>query len=200
MVSQAEDFEKRLMSIVSKEYVDPLIKLVTVIKRLDDLGILDLLNDLIGDEEFLREIISRMLDANVLELLSNMGNIVKLISYLSSPRSVDALTRLIKLTESDGAARLLDAMESLTKNEGFVKAIAEASSSSRFINNMAAAVKELSALSLSDALTEAESMAKSSDVSTSSIVKMILNDPDVKRGLLFMLGLLKGIGKQLRGQ
>ncbi|GAB6946239.1 hypothetical protein JCM16161A_03690 [Vulcanisaeta sp. JCM 16161] len=50
MVGNQLEFESKLLEVLTPEYLEPLIKFLKVIKRLDELGILDSLNDLLNNE------------------------------------------------------------------------------------------------------------------------------------------------------
>ncbi len=50
VVGNQLEFESKLLEVLTPEYLEPLIKFLKVIKRLDELGILDSLNDLLNNE------------------------------------------------------------------------------------------------------------------------------------------------------
>jgi hypothetical protein len=60
-IMTSESSEDKLASLISMENLDAVSKLVSIAKRLNELCLLDLVNDLLSDEEFLREVFNQLL-------------------------------------------------------------------------------------------------------------------------------------------
>ncbi|MFP3241253.1 MAG: DUF1641 domain-containing protein [Caldivirga sp.] len=188
----SESSEDKLASLISMENLDAVSKLVSIAKRLNELGLLDLVNDLLSDEEFLREVFNQLLTTDNVVLLANMENLVKLLAKLSDRKMVEQLTKLLTLLGMLSDSGLVDSMGALLSNGDAVKAMQD------LVASIGDSLPLLSKVKLSEAVkAAAESVKAGESVSVVALLRKLMTDPNVKRGLLFIMGFLEGVGKQL---
>ncbi|KUO85889.1 MAG: hypothetical protein AT709_07090 [Caldivirga sp. MG_3] len=188
----SESSEDKLASLISMENLDAVSKLVSIAKRLNELGLLDLVNDLLSDEEFLREVFNQLLTTDNVVLLANMENLVKLLAKLSDRKMVEQLTKLLTLLGMLSDSGLVDSMGALLSNGDAVKAMQD------LVVSIGDSLPLLSKVKLSEAVKAAvESVKAGESVSVVALLRKLMTDPNVKRGLLFIVGFLEGVGRQL---
>jgi uncharacterized protein YjgD (DUF1641 family) len=191
-IMTSESSEDKLASLISMENLDAVSKLVSIAKRLNELGLLDLVNDLLSDEEFLREVFNQLLTTDNVVLLANMENLVKLLAKLSDRKMVEQLTKLLTLLGMLSDSGLVDSMGALLSNGDAVKAMQD------LVASIGDSLPLLSKVKLSEAVKAAvESVKAGESVSVVALLRKLMTDPNVKRGLLFIVGFLEGVGKQL---
>ncbi|MFP3156605.1 MAG: DUF1641 domain-containing protein [Caldivirga sp.] len=188
----SETSEDKLASLISMENLDAINKLVSIAKRLNELGLLDLINDLLGDEEFLREVFNQLLTTDNVVLLANMENLVKLLAKLSDRKMVEQLTKLLALLGMLSGSGLVDSIGTLLSNGDAVKAMQD------LVASIGDSLPLLSRIKLGEAIkAAAESVKAGESVSVVALLRKLMTDPNVKRGLLFIVGFLEGVGRQL---
>jgi Protein of unknown function (DUF1641). len=191
-IMTSESSEDKLASLISMENLDAVSKLVSIAKRLNELGLLDLVNDLLSDEEFLREVFNQLLTTDNVVLLANMENLVKLLAKLSDRKMVEQLTKLLTLLGMLSDSGLVDSMGALLSNGDAIKAMQD------LVASIGDSLPLLSKVKLSEAVKAAvESVKAGESVSVVALLRKLMTDPNVKRGLLFIMGFLEGVGKQL---
>jgi len=191
-IMTSETSEDKLASLISMENLDAVSKLVSIAKRLNELGLLDLVNDLLSDEEFLREVFNQLLTTDNVVLLANMENLVKLLAKLSDRKMVEQLTKLLTLLGMLSDSGLVDSMGALLSNGDAVKAMQD------LVASIGDSLPLLSKVKLSEAVkAAAESVKAGESVSVVALLRKLMTDPNVKRGLLFIVGFLEGVGRQL---
>jgi len=191
-IMTSETSEDKLASLISMENLDAVSKLVSIAKRLNELGLLDLVNDLLSDEEFLREVFNQLLTTDNVVLLANMENLVKLLAKLSDRKMVEQLTKLLTLLGMLSDSGLVDSMGALLSNGDAVKAMQD------LVASIGDSLPLLSKVKLSEAVKAAvESVKAGESVSVVALLRKLMTDPNVKRGLLFIMGFLEGVGRQL---
>jgi len=191
-IMTSESSEDKLASLISMENLDAVSKLVSIAKRLNELGLLDLVNDLLSDEEFLREVFNQLLTTDNVVLLANMENLVKLLAKLSDRKMVEQLTKLLTLLGMLSDSGLVDSMGALLSNGDAVKAMQD------LVASIGDSLPLLSKVKLSEAVKAAvESVKAGESVSVVALLRKLMTDPNVKRGLLFIMGFLEGVGRQL---
>ncbi|MFP3257963.1 MAG: DUF1641 domain-containing protein [Caldivirga sp.] len=188
----SETSEDKLASLISMENLEAVSKLVSIAKRLNELGLLDLINDLLGDEEFLREVFNQLLTTDNVVLLANMENLVKLLAKLSDRKMVEQLTKLLTLLGMLSDNGLVDSIGTLLSNGDAVKAMQD------LVTSIGDSLPLLSKIKLDEAIkAAAESVKAGESVSVVALLRKLMTDPNVKRGLLFIVGFLEGVGRQL---
>jgi len=191
-IMTSESSEDKLASLISMENLDAVSKLVSIAKRLNELGLLDLVNDLLSDEEFLREVFNQLLTTDNVVLLANMENLVKLLAKLSDRKMVEQLTKLLTLLGMLSDSGLVDSIGTLLSNGDAVKAMQD------LVASIGDSLPLLSRIKLGEAIkAAAESVKAGESVSVVALLRKLMTDPNVKRGLLFIVGFLEGVGRQL---
>lgn len=194
--------EDKLASLLTIENLDLVSKIVSIARRLNELGILDLVNDLLSDEEFLREVFNQVLTTDNVVLLTNIENLVKLLAKLSDKRVTENLIKAVVLLNTLGNGGLTDALNSLLSNGEVAKSVSNLllnPSTQDLIKSVSNLAATLSSIKLEEAVKLALEEAKAGESTpTVTIIRRLLTDPNVKRGLMFMIGLLEGIGRQLK--
>ena len=191
-IMTSESSEDKLASLISMENLDAVSKLASIAKRLNELGLLDLVNDLLSDEEFLREVFNQLLTTDNVVLLANMENLVKLLAKLSDRKMVEQLTKLLTLLGMLSDSGLVDSMGALLSNGDAIKAMQD------LVASIGDSLPLLSKVKLSEAVKAAvESVKAGESVSVVALLRKLMTDPNVKRGLLFIVGFLEGVGRQL---
>jgi uncharacterized protein YjgD (DUF1641 family) len=191
-IMTSETSEDKLASLISMENLEAVSKLVSIAKRLNELGLLDLINDLLGDEEFLREVFNQLLTTDNVVLLANMENLVKLLAKLSDRKMVEQLTKLLTLLGMLSDSGLVDSIGTLLSNGDAVKAMQD------LVASIGDSLPLLSKIKLGEAIkAAAESVKAGESVSVVALLRKLMTDPNVKRGLLFIVGFLEGVGRQL---
>jgi uncharacterized protein YjgD (DUF1641 family) len=191
-IMTSETSEDKLASLISMENLEAVSKLVSIAKRLNELGLLDLINDLLGDEEFLREVFNQLLNTDNVVLLANMENLVKLLAKLSDRKMVEQLTKLLALLGMLSGSGLVDSIGTLLSNGDAVKAMQD------LVASIGDSLPLLSKIKLGEAIkAAAESVKAGESVSVVALLRKLMTDPNVKRGLLFIVGFLEGVGRQL---
>jgi len=191
-IMTSETSEDKLASLISMENLEAVSKLVSIAKRLNELGLLDLINDLLGDEEFLREVFNQLLTTDNVVLLANMENLVKLLAKLSDRKMVEQLTKLLTLLGMLSDSGLVDSIGTLLSNGDAVKAMQD------LVASIGDSLPLLSRIKLGEAIkAAAESVKAGESVSVVALLRKLMTDPNVKRGLLFIVGFLEGVGRQL---
>lgn len=127
MSSQQASIENRLAEVLSPEYIDSLIKLVKIVRRMDELGLLDTLLDLL-DEGVIEDFAHSLVNTNTALLISNMddavGAAVKLVMAFrksledAKKDTKPALSILTELLTDENAKRGLRILSALLKNLG----------------------------------------------------------------------------------
>jgi uncharacterized protein YjgD (DUF1641 family) len=191
-IMTSETNEDKLASLISMENLDAINKLVSIAKRLNELGLLDLINDLLSDEEFLREVFNQLLTTDNVVLLANMENLVKLLAKLSDRKMIEQLTKLLALLGMLSGSGLVDSIGTLLSNGDAVKAMQD------LVASIGDSLPLLSRIKLGEAIkAAAESVKAGESVSVVALLRKLMTDPNVKRGLLFIVGFLEGVGRQL---
>ena len=191
-IMTSETNEDKLASLISMENLEAVSKLVSIAKRLNELGLLDLINDLLGDEEFLREVFNQLLTTDNVVLLANMENLVKLLAKLSDRKMIEQLTKLLALLGMLSGSGLVDSIGTLLSNGDAVKAMQD------LVASIGDSLPLLSRIKLGEAIkAAAESVKAGESVSVVALLRKLMTDPNVKRGLLFIVGFLEGVGRQL---
>ena len=194
--------EDRLAELLKPDSLNALLKLVNIVKRADELGLLDLLNDALSDEALLRELANRVVTADNVSLLLNLGNLARLASRISEPSTLEAASRLTSVLSSLGKLGILDAIQHLLEEPEVIGELAKVLLNTGTIYGLMGLGKILEYLSrirIDEALEEGiKASSGAGPISIVGILKDALKDEDFKRGLLFLIGFIRSIGAQLR--
>ncbi|ABW01332.1 hypothetical protein Cmaq_0487 [Caldivirga maquilingensis IC-167] len=196
-----ETSEDKLANLISIENLDSVTKLVSIARRLNELGLLDLVNDLLNDEDFIKELFNQLLTTDNVMLLANLENLVRLLVKLSDKRTVENTIKLIDLINTIGGSGLAESLGAFLGSEDNVKIINEIILNPTLRNLLKSLNESLNLIQdirINEAVKAAVEATKTGEsASTVSLIRRLMTDANVKRGLLFIIGLLEGIGKQL---
>ncbi|MFP3161563.1 MAG: DUF1641 domain-containing protein, partial [Vulcanisaeta sp.] len=64
------ELERKLLEVISPEYIEPLIKFLKLIRRLDELGILDAMSNLLSSD-VVEDLVKTLMSTNFIRLLNN---------------------------------------------------------------------------------------------------------------------------------
>ncbi|WP_243675389.1 hypothetical protein [Vulcanisaeta distributa] len=84
MVEGQLEIESKLLEVLTPEYLESLIKFLKIIKRLDELGILDSLNNLLNNE-VIEDLAKNLLTTNTIKLFNEYDKVLSIIAKLTEP-------------------------------------------------------------------------------------------------------------------
>ncbi|WP_084020023.1 DUF1641 domain-containing protein [Vulcanisaeta thermophila] len=105
------EVEGKLLEIISPEYMSSLIKFLGIIRKLDELGVLDTLNDLL-EPEVVGELMSTLITTNSTYLMSNMDDAMGAMAKL-----LDAFREASNAAANDNRSVILLLTELLTDED-----------------------------------------------------------------------------------
>jgi len=196
------ELERKLLEVMSPEYIEPLIKFLKLIRRLDELGILDAMSNLLSSD-VVEDLVKTLMSTNFIKLLNNYEELLALSARLSEPRTKESIEKTLDLLNALSNTGLLDTLKDLLSDPEVLSEV-----SHTFINtNMIYLVTNID--TLLDFMTRIRccayvaSLNAAMDVASDgrSIIKTIsemLKDEDARRGLNFLLLSAKYLGMQLK--
>jgi hypothetical protein len=185
------ELERKLLEVMSPEYIEPLIKFLKLIRRLDELGILDAMSNLLSSD-VVEDLVKTLMSTNFIKLLNNYEELLALSARLSEPRTKESIEKTLDLLNALSNTGLLDTLKDLLSDPEVLSEV-----SHTFINtNMIYLVTNID--TLLDFMTRIRccayvaSLNAAMDVASDgrSIIKTIsemLKDEDARRGLNFLL-------------
>lgn len=115
MIAVAEkqlELEGKLLEVLTPEYLEPLIKFLKMVKRLDELGILDSLNDLLNDE-VVEDLARNLITTNLIRLLNDYDKAMSVVAKLTEPQVRKGLEKALDLLGAMSSVGLLDTLKDL---------------------------------------------------------------------------------------
>lgn len=196
-----ETSEDKLASLLNTENLDSIVKLASIARRLNELGLLDLINDLLNDEDFIRELFNQLLTTDNVMLLANLENLVRLLVKLSDKRTVENTIKLIELIDTIGDSGLAESLNAFLGSEDNAKVINDIllnPTLRNLLKSLSESLNLIQGIRFDEAVKAAVEASKAGEsASTVGLIRRLMTDANVKRGLLFIIGLLEGIGRQL---
>lgn len=198
-MSEAEALAaQNLAKALSPESTRALSKLVEILVKADELGLLDTVRDLL-DREVVEDAAKSTISTGLFALMFNFEKISALLEALA--KNADALSKLVSALEALDKSGLLDVLSSLAEPEVLGEAAKAYLSTGTFylLNEAPKLLDGLASMRVAQALNDAidESKAKQVPGFVESINYLLL-DEDARRGLYLLVRLLKGIGASLR--
>ena len=193
------ELERKLLEILTPEYLEPLIKLLKVIRRIDELGILDSLNDLLSDE-VISDLARNLLTTSIIRVLNDHEKVLSIIAKLSEPGIRDGVEKALDLISAMNSAGLLDALRSVLGDPEVMGELAHSlinENSVYLMGNLDAVFKLMSSITMAS-----QNAIREASVNGGSVVETmseLLRDGDARRGLRFLLLMAKSLGRQLAG-
>ncbi|WP_010917465.1 hypothetical protein [Thermoplasma volcanium] len=83
------------LSKITPEDIEVIQRLSKIAQRIQDLGLLDVIEGVLNDERTLGQIIALFTSDTVLDILNNRENLIKLIDVLSQAKTLENLTEIL---------------------------------------------------------------------------------------------------------
>jgi len=180
-MSESLEFERKILDVLTPEYLEPLIKFLRLIKRLDELGVLDSLNDLLNSE-VVEDLTKSLLTTNIVKLLSDYDKLASLLVKLTNEETRRGVEKTLDLLNTLNSVGVIDTLNDLLGDPEVLRELA---------------------YTLINTNTYVASLNAARDIATNgrSVIETlseILRDEDARRGLNFFLLAAKYLGRQLR--
>ncbi|ADN51488.1 conserved hypothetical protein [Vulcanisaeta distributa DSM 14429] len=204
MISVAEkqlELESKLLEVLTPEYIEPLIKFLRMIRRLDELGILDSLNDLLNNE-VIEDLTRSLLTTNLIRLLNDYDKAMSIIAKLTEPQVREGLEKALDLLGALGSVGLLDTLKDLLGDPEVLSELVHTviNENSTYLLTNLDTLLEFMARIRCCAYVASLNAARGVAADGRSLVETIgelLKDADARRGLRFLLLAAKYLGRQL---
>lgn len=194
MAENQSQLEQKLLEALTPENLESLIKLLRLVRRLDEVGILDSLSNLLSDE-VVEDLARNLLTTNAIKLLNEYDRLLSIMAKLAEPGVRDGIEKVLDLVSALNNVGLLNAMRSLLGDPEVLSELTHVlinEGSLYLVNNLVNALFEASI----NAVREVNADGKS----TVETVSELLRDGDARRGLRFILLTAKYLGKHLAGE
>ncbi|WP_054857209.1 DUF1641 domain-containing protein [Vulcanisaeta sp. JCM 16159] len=201
MVGNQLEFESKLLEVLTPEYLEPLIKFLKVIKRLDELGILDSLNDLLNNE-VVKDLVKNLLTTNVIKLLNEYDKLLSIMAKFTEPSIRDGVEKALDLIGAMGNVGLLDTLKDVLGDPEVLNELVHTliNDNSMYLMTNLDALLEFMARIRCCAYVASLNAAREVAVDGKSVIETVnelIRDNDARRGLRFLLLAAKYLGKQL---
>ena len=134
-------------------------------------------------------------------LLANLENLVRLLVKLSDKRTVENTIKLIELIDTIGNSGLAESLNAFLGSEDNAKVVNNIllnPTLRNLLKSLSESLNLIQGIRFDEAVKAAVEASKADgSVSTVGLIRRLMTDANVKRGLLFIIGLLEGIGRQL---
>jgi len=197
------ELERKLLEVMSPEYIEPLIKFLKLIRRLDELGVLDVMSNLLSSD-VVEDLVKTLMSTNFIRLLNNYEEFLALSARLSEPRTKESIEKTLDLLNALGDTGLLDTLKDLLSDPEVLNEISQTLINTGMVylmSNINAPLDVMAhiklhayAASLKNAVNEAASNSKP----IIETITELLKDEDARRGLNFLLLSAKYLGRQLK--
>ncbi len=197
------ELERKLLEVMSPEYIEPLIKFLKLIRRLDEFGILDAMSNLLSSD-VIEDLVKTLMSTNFIRLLNNYEELLALLARLSEPRTKESVEKALDLLNALSDIGLLDTLKDLLNDPEVLGNISRAfinTGTTYLLSNLDALLDILThvrlhsyAASLKNAINE---VASDGRLVIQSLIEL-LKDEDARRGLNLLLLSVKYLGKQLK--
>ncbi|ADY00733.1 hypothetical protein VMUT_0522 [Vulcanisaeta moutnovskia 768-28] len=195
------EFESKLLEVLTPEYLEPLIKFLKVVKRLDELGILDSLSDLLNNE-VIEDITKNLLTTNIIKLLNDYDKLLSILVKLTEPHVKEGLEKALDLVGAMGNVGLLDTLRDLLGDPEVLNELVHTliNENSTYLMTNLDTLLEFMARIRCCAYVASLNAAREATTDGKSIAETMseaLRDNDARRGLRFLLLAAKYLGRQL---
>ncbi|WP_148678327.1 DUF1641 domain-containing protein [Vulcanisaeta distributa] len=201
MAEKQLELESKLLEVLTPEYIEPLIKFLRMIRRLDELGILDSLNDLLNNE-VIEDLTRSLLTTNLIRLLNDYDKAMSIIAKLTEPQVREGLEKALDLLGALGSVGLLDTLKDLLGDPEVLSELVHTviNENSTYLLTNLDTLLEFMARIRCCAYVASLNAARGVAADGRSLVETIgelLKDADARRGLRFLLLAAKYLGRQL---
>lgn len=186
-----------LAEALSPESAKALAKFAKILTKADELGLLDTLGDLL-DSDVVGEVAKSFLNTGIVSLLFNLEKLSATLEALA--KSADSVTRLLSLLDKLEKSGLLALLESLAEPENVGEAVKSYFTTGAFyvMNEAPKMLDAMASIRIAQALDAAMRESRGKQVGFLKAIDALLLDEDVRRGLYFLVRLMKEIGASLK--
>jgi len=187
--------------------IENLNAVLDLVGILNKTGILDPIKGLLQDEETLGKILSAIVNDSTLNVISNWGNIVKLMEFATKEDTLTTLNDVIELYSKIKKLGLIDVIKGMLDDEETIGKVMSGIVNDftfNLMSNWSAIVKDLSKIDLTNfkyytlLVNEAGEALKEQKIMKIDHWWDLLNmfkDPEVRVGLGVVIAILKHIGR-----
>ncbi len=199
--------DERLEKLMKPEYLSSLTRVVEIIKKLDNLGLLDLISGILSDDETLKKVFSLLTSDDVLSLITKTDSVMALLKIMSDEKNVKALSNLLEMVTVIQNKGLLDPVLGVLKDDkaiGTLIGLVSNDFTMNLIMNQKTILNSLGTLDLSvtpryinmfKAIENAIKTDKVTPVDGMIGTLHVMKDEDVQKGLGIVFSILRSLGK-----
>jgi uncharacterized protein YjgD (DUF1641 family) len=196
------ELEHKLLEVMSPEYIESLIKFLKLIRRLDEIGILDTLGNLLSND-VVEDLVRLLMNTNFIKLLNDHEELLVLLTRLSEARTRDNIGKVLDLLNALGDSGLLDTLKDLLGDSEVLSEVTRTfiNTNTTYLMTNIDTLLDFMARIRCCAYVASLNAARDAAGDGRSIVRTIsemLKDEDTRRGLNFLLLSAKYLGKQLK--
>ncbi len=189
------------------EYVPSLTKALKIIKKLDDLGMLDYINGILEEDNTMKSVYTLIKSDEAISFMANADHLTALLAILSDKDNINAIVNLATIISALQKVGLLDPVIGMLKDDDVINAVMSLISNDFTMNLIANGKPLLNSLGKLDI----EKMPKYIDMlnaigsdiendkvpSVKGLTGLIheLENKDTQKGLGIVFHLLKSLGK-----
>ena len=203
MMSEDEQLEK----LMKPEYISSLTRAVELIKKLDNLGFLDVISGILSDDETMKTVFGLLTSDDVLSLTTKTDSVMVLLKIMSEEKNVKALSNLLEMVTIMQNKGILDPILGVLNDDGAMGVLMGLFSNDFTMNlimNEKPILESLGTLDLSVAphyvnmIKAVENAIKTDTVTPVSGMMGTLRamkDEDAQKGLGIVFSILRSLGK-----
>jgi len=196
------ELDHKLLEVMSPEYIESLIKFLKLIRRLDEIGILDTLGNLLSND-VVEDLVRLLMNTNFIKLLNDHEELLVLLARLSESRTRDNIGKVLDLLNALGDSGLLDTLKDLLGDSEVLSEVTRTfiNTNTTYLMTNIDTLLDFMARIRCCAYVASLNAARDAASDGRSIIRTIsemLKDEDTRRGLNFLLLSAKYLGKQLK--
>lgn len=203
MMSEDEELEK----LMKPEYIASLTRAIELIKKLDNLGFLDLISGVLGDEDTMKTLFGLLTSDDILSLTTKSDSFMAMLKVMSEKQNVKALTNLLEMLTVLQNKGILDPIMGVLKDDdamGTLMGLMSNDFTMNLIMNNKQIMDSLGTLDLSvtphyvNMIKAIENAIKTETVTPVGGMMGTLRamkDEDTQKGIGIVFSILKSLGK-----
>ncbi len=202
MAENQVELERKLLDVLTPEYLEPLIKFLRIMRRLDELGVLDSLSDLLSNE-ILEDLLKSLTTTSIIKLLNDYDKLLSVLTKLTDPKVKDGVEKSLDLIGTLGSTGVLDTLRDIFGDPDVLSELVHTliNQNSTYLMTNLDTLLEFMARIRCCAYVASLNAARDVIVDGKSVAETMsemLRDNDAKRGLRFMLLAAKYLGRQIK--
>ncbi|KJE48982.1 MULTISPECIES: DUF1641 domain-containing protein [Acidiplasma] len=203
MMTEDEQLEK----LMKPEYISSLTRLIELVKKLDNMGFLDVISGILSDEDTMKTIFGLITSDDVLSLTTKSDSIMAMLKIISEQKNIKALSNLLEIITVMQGKGLLDPIMGILNDDesmGAVMGLISNDFTMNLIMNNKLILNSLGTLDLSvtphyvNMIKAIENAIKNETVTPVGGMMGTLHamkDEDTQKGLGIVFSILKSLGK-----